>query len=237
MKYVKRLLLYLIIFGFTFSVSCVIVLRFIPVTMTPVKVTKFIENLGEEGWAIRSNWVSLRKINPTMMRAVIATEDNFFLFHHGFDIDAIKQAIEHNRQGKTVRGASTISQQTAKNVFCTTARTWLRKGIESYYTVLIELLWSKRRIMEVYLNVIETRPNVYGVEATARRYYDTTAEELNNYEAAMIASVLPSPQRLNLAAPSSYLTRRAATVRGLMNKLPPVDFDDPVPPVKNSRYE
>ena len=237
MKYLGRLLCYLAIFLFTFSVSCVIVLRFLPVTVTPVKIIKWFENLSEGQWLIRSNWVSLEKINPTMPRAVVATEDNFFLQHHGFDIEAIKLAIEYNKQGRKIRGASTISQQTAKNVFCTPDRTWFRKAVESYYTVLIELLWNKERIMEVYLNIIETRPNIYGVEATAERFYDKPAEKLNTYEAAMIATVLPSPRRMNLAAPSAYMQRRSTTVRSLMAKLPPVDFDDPKPPVKNSRYE
>ena len=122
-------------------------------------------------------------------------------------------------------------QQTAKNVFCLPSRTWTRKAVEAYYTFLIETFWDKRRIMEVYLNVIETGENMYGVEAPARQVYGKTAEHLNRHEASMIASVLPNPIRMKIAAPSSYVVRRAAQVRSLMSKLPPVDFDDPQPVV------
>ena len=128
---------------------------------------------------------------------------------------------------KFLRGGSTISQQTAKNVFCLPARTWLRKGVEAWFTVLIETFWSKRRIMEVYLNVIETGRNMYGVEAPARDVYGKTAAELNAYEASMIATVLPNPLRRDMAAPSGYMVRRAAQVRSLMGKLGPIEFDRP----------
>lgn len=168
-----------------------------------------------------------------MQRAVIATEDNNFLQHRGFDIDAIKKAIEENKEGKRIRGASTISQQTAKNLFCSTSRTWFRKGLESYFTVLIEFFWSKQRIMETYLNIIETHPNIYGVEATAKYFYKKPASELNNYEAAMIATVLPSPARMNIGTPSNYMVRRSSQVRNLMTKIPPLDYNAPREAVKS----
>ena len=178
---------------------------------------RLVEHLPEEGLRVRSNWVPLRKVAMPMVRAVIATEDNHFLSHRGFDWDAIDRALDENREGKRLRGGSTISQQTAKNVFCLPARTWLRKGVEAWFTVLIETFWSKRRIMEVYLNVIETGRNMYG----------KTAAELNAYEASMIATVLPNPLRRDMAAPSGYMVRRAAQVRSLMGKLGPIEFDRP----------
>lgn len=227
MRYFGRLLLYLAIFFVTLSVSSVLIARFIPITVTPLKVIRVIENFPDKGLSVQSNWCSLAHINPIMPCAVIATEDNNFMVHNGFDWEAIKKAYNENREGDRLRGGSTISQQTAKNVFCLPSRTWVRKGFEAYYTLLIETFWSKRRIMEVYLNVIETGENMYGVEAPARHVYGKTAEELNRHEASMIATVLPNPIRMKLANPSSYMMRRSAQVRSLMNKLPVIDFDHP----------
>ena len=215
MRYLGRLVAYLAVFFITFSLGYTLLLRWVPVTLTPLKAIRLAEHLPEEGLRVRSNWVPLRKVAMPMVRAVIATEDNHFLSHRGFDWDAIE------------RGGSTISQQTAKNVFCLPARTWLRKGVEAWFTVLIETFWSKRRIMEVYLNVIETGRNMYGVEAPARGVYGKTAAELNAYEASMIATVLPNPLRRDMAAPSGYMVRRAAQVRSLMGKLGPIEFDRP----------
>ena len=211
MRYLGRLVAYLAVFFITFSLGYTLLLRWVPVTLTPLKAIRLAEHLPEEGLRVRSNWVPLRKVAMPMVRAVIATEDNHFLSH----------------RGKRLRGGSTISQQTAKNVFCLPARTWLRKGVEAWFTVLIETFWSKRRIMEVYLNVIETGRNMYGVEAPARDVYGKTAAELNAYEASMIATVLPNPLRRDMAAPSGYMVRRAAQVRSLMGKLGPIEFDRP----------
>lgn len=225
MKYILRFLIYLVIFFGVFSVSSVVMLKFIPVTVTPLKVVRYVRNFPKKGPMIYSNWKPIGKINPVMMRAVIATEDNNFMEHSGFDWEAIEKAIEDNKQGDRVRGGSTISQQTAKNVFCLPSRTWLRKGVEAYYTTLIEIAWSKERIMEVYLNIIETGVNMYGVQATARRVYDKNASQLNAHEASMIATVLPAPLRMNLFAPSAYMVRRAARVRGLMNMVGKTEFE------------
>ena len=225
MRYIGRLIVYLLLFSATCSVGSVLLLRFVPVTVTPLKIIRLFENPGGEGLEIHSNWVSFDEISPQMIRAVIATEDNRFLTHRGFDWEAIDQALGENREGKRLRGGSTISQQTAKNVFCPPSRTWLRKGVEAWQTILIETFWSKRRIMEVYLNIVETGPNMYGVEAPAREIYGKTAAELNRHEAAMIATVLPNPLRMRLSAPSDYMVRRAAKVRSLMNKLGKIDFD------------
>ena len=173
MRYILRLLIYGATFMFTFSVSLVVLLRFVPVTVTPLKVIRYVENFAGSGPKIYSNWVPLAEISPTMQKAVIATEDNNFLTHRGFDWEAIDKAREENRQGQRLRGASTITMQVAKNVFCLPSRTWFRKGVEAYYTVLVETFWSKRRVMEVYLNIIETGKNMYGVEAPARDCADS----------------------------------------------------------------
>lgn len=223
MKYLFRLLLYLAILFVTFTVVSVVLTRFVPVTFTPLKLVSLRENAEKEA-PVRSKWVPIDRISPEMITAVVATEDNNFMKHHGFDFEAIQRAIEENREGGRLRGASTISQQTAKNVFCFPRRTWLRKGFETWFTAWIELLWGKQRIMEVYLNVIETHPNTYGAEATAQTFYKKPASDLNRYEAAMIATVLPSPRRMNIAAPSAYMTRRAAQVRGLMANVGPIEF-------------
>ena len=177
MRYLGRLLVYLAIFFFTLSVSSVLIARVIPVTVTPLKVLRLVENFPDKG-SSPCNRTGCRctAINLSMVRAVIATEDNNFLTHRGFDWDAINKALDENREGGRIRGGSTISQQTAKNVFCLPSRTWTRKAVEAYYTFLIETFWDKRRIMEVYLNVIETGENMYGVEAPARQVYGKTAE-------------------------------------------------------------
>lgn len=224
MKYIFRLVVYAVIFFITFSVSCVALMRFVPVVITPLKIMRFAEGHPEKGRKIVSEWVPIDGISVPMQKAVIATEDNNFLKHSGFDIDAIKKAIESNKKGKRLLGASTISQQTAKNVFCTPSRTWFRKSLESYYTVLIEFMWSKRRIMEVYLNVIEVHPNMYGVEAAARNFYNKDAAGLNIHEASMIATVLPSPMRMDIGKPSQYMLRRAEQVRKLMRLVGEPDY-------------
>lgn len=226
MRYFLRLITYLAIFFFSLSVSYVFIMRYIPATITPLKIVKLFDNRADYGVVIDSHWRSLGKINMSMVKAVMASEDNNFLTHHGFDWEAIDMAIEYNKKGKKLRGASTISQQTAKNMFCKPSRTWFRKGVETYFTLLIEVMWSKNRIMEVYLNVIEVRPNVYGVEAAAQNYFNKEAKNLNNYDAAMIATVLPNPARMNLEAPSAYMKSRAARIRTMMKQLPPVDFAD-----------
>ncbi|MCC8019527.1 MAG: monofunctional biosynthetic peptidoglycan transglycosylase [Rikenellaceae bacterium] len=221
MKYFGRITLYFIIFFAVASVGCVAVFRYIPVTVTPFKA---VQSLSAGRTGVDSKWVPLTSISPYLQKAVIATEDNNFLTHRGFDMDAIRTAMQERKEGRRKRGASTISQQTAKNVFCTPSGTWLRKGIESYFTVLIEFMWGKERIMEVYLNIIEVAPGVYGAESAAERFFGKPASGLNRNEAALIATVLPSPSRMNLAAPSSYMQRRSSQVVSLMNKLPDPDY-------------
>lgn len=167
----------------------------------------------------KRKWVPIDSISPEIIRAVIATEDNNFFYHKGFDIEAIKWAVKRNeeQQHKTY-GASTISQQTAKNVFLPPTRTWTRKFFEAGFTILIETMWSKARIMEVYLNVIEMGKNVYGIEAAAQHYFNKPAYKLSKYESVMIAIALPSPQKFNPARPSPYMQMRQEQVYEVMEK-------------------
>ncbi len=216
MKTIGRILLFCALFFASFSVSYVLILKWIPVTITPLEL---VRHRG-----IQSDWVRLDKINNAVAASVIASEDNHFLTHNGFDWQAIRLAWKERQAGKRHRGASTISQQTAKNVFCYPASNWLRKGFESWYTLLIEALWSKRRIMEVYLNVIELGPGVYGVQAASELYFHKDASQLSSYEASLIAAVLPNPLRMKLSAPSTYVVNRAATIRRLVRNLPAVNF-------------
>lgn len=161
-------------------------------------------------------WRGLNDISPRLVEAVIAAEDSTFCSHHGFDMKAIEKALENNARGRRVRGGSTISQQTAKNVFLWSDRNWIRKGMEAGYTVLIEAFWSKRRIVEVYLNVAEWAPGVYGAEAAAQHWFGKSARELTAREAARLAAILPSPRRYKAAAPGPYVRRRASRIQAAM---------------------
>ena len=177
------------------------------------------------------------EISPNMVRAVVASEDNLFLTHHGFSFNDISKALEHNMKGLRIRGGSTISQQTAKNVFLFPQRSYIRKGLEAYFTVLIELIWSKERIMEVYLNSIEMGDGVYGVEAASQEYFGVHASQLSKSQAALIAACLPNPRRFNAGNPTGYIQRRKSKIVSLMGKLGPVDFDNPVPVKKTRKHK
>jgi len=161
-----------------------------------------------------------------MRLAAVAAEDQQFIVHHGFDVEAIRKAIEHNAKGGSVRGASTISQQTAKNLFLWTGRSWLRKGLEVWFTVLIELTWSKSRILTVYLNSAEFDRGVYGVEAAARHHFGTSAAQLSTRQAALLAAVLPSPLRYDASHPSAYVASRASWIQRQMRQLGPSALPD-----------
>ncbi|HSW12446.1 MAG TPA: monofunctional biosynthetic peptidoglycan transglycosylase, partial [Solimonas sp.] len=165
------------------------------------------------------DWRDLGDIAAHLPVALVAAEDQNFASHHGFDFKAIERARKHNARGRKTRGASTISQQVAKNLFLWPSRSWLRKGLEAWYTVLIELLWPKQRILEVYLNIAEFGDNTYGVEAAAQRYWKKPASRLGVRESALLAAVLPSPQRYKAAAPSPYVQARAGWIRRQMLQL------------------
>jgi monofunctional biosynthetic peptidoglycan transglycosylase len=224
--YINKVLLWLkwiLITFFTLSLLPVILFRFIPPPVTPLMINRAIERKSDNKKPlITKDWVRLKKISPHLIQAVVASEDNRFLEHWGIDIEAIEKAVEHNKKYRRKHGASTITQQTAKNVFLWPARTYTRKAFELYYTTMIELTWSKKRIMEVYLNVIEMGDGIYGAEAAAQQYFHKPAEKLTRGEAALIAAALPNPRKRNPAAPSAYMLKRQSKILDLMNKLPPV---------------
>lgn len=197
-------------------VASVAVHRIVPPPTTFLMVSRAIEG---EGLSYR--WRSLDDISPRLVEAVIASEDSTFCAHRGFDMKAIEKALKANaraekRGGTRIRGGSTISQQTAKNVFLWPGRDWIRKGLEAGYTVLIETVWGKRRIMEMYLNVAEMGPGVFGAQAAARHWFGKDADELTAREAARLAAILPSPRRYNAGKPGPYVRRRAARVQVAM---------------------
>lgn len=174
---------------------------------------------------LRHRWVSLDSISPHLQLAVIASEDQRFLEHHGFDLQAIKQAMENNSSGKRLRGGSTISQQTAKNVFLWPSRSWIRKGLESWFTVLIELLWSKERILEVYLNSIEMGPQVFGAQAASQYWFGQNADQLNRQQSAAIAAILPNPLVYKAKPPTDYLQRRSKWIIRQMKNLGSIKWE------------
>jgi len=215
--------LVILFFGSTLFVEVLYI--FVNPPVTPLMLKRLVDQkVDGRRMRLEKDWVPIEKISPSLVNAVVASEDNRFLEHWGIDVNAIQKALEYNKRHKRKRGASTITQQVAKNVFLWPARTWLRKGFEVYFTVTIEVLWSKKRIMEVYLNVMETGDGVYGAEAAAQRYYHKTAKRLTRSESAMIAACLPSPIKRNPASPTAYLYRRQARILNLMNKIGNVKF-------------
>ena len=221
-----RLFRNLVLLFFATSIGWVILARFVPVYVTPLMFIRSVEALAA-GEVPRNfkDWVSMDKISRNMVQAVVASEDNLFVQHHGFSVNDIEKAIKHNKKGKRIRGGSTISQQTAKNVFLWPKRSYLRKGLEAYFTVLIELFWSKERIMEVYLNVIEMGDGIYGVQAASQTYFNKDALQLTKSQSALIAACLPNPRKYSVSNPSSYIQRRKSKIVSLMGKIEQVDFD------------
>ena len=216
-----RFLRTLIIFFFVTSILAVIVYRFIPVYITPLMVIRTVGQVIEgEPVKLEHHWVPKEMISDHLPMAVIASEDNRFASHHGFDFVEINKAIKENKTRKKARGASTISQQTAKNVFLWPSSSWIRKGFEVYFTVLIELLWDKERIMEVYLNSIEMGNGIYGAEAVARAHFHTSAAKLNKKQCALIAASLPNPRKYDSGNPTGYMFKRQAKILYLMRCVP-----------------
>ncbi|PZX58277.1 monofunctional biosynthetic peptidoglycan transglycosylase [Algoriphagus ratkowskyi] len=206
------------------SVGLTVVYRFVPVPITPLMVIRVFEQAFDSEKEVRLNkdWVSLSEISKNAPQAVYAAEDQKFMDHKGFDIEAMEKAWENNKKGKRIKGASTITQQTVKNVFLWQSRTYLRKGLEAYFTVLVELIWPKHRIMEVYLNVIEMGDGIYGIEAASQVYFNKPASKLTRNQAALIAAVLPNPRRWSPAKPSGYIIGRQGWILRQMNNLPPI---------------
>ncbi len=204
-----------------FSVLQVLALRFVdpPVSMVMVEHRLQAWARGDSGFRLRQEWRDFDRIAPALPLAVIASEDQNFAIHHGFDLEAIERAREERARGGRLRGASTISQQTAKNVFLWSGRSWVRKGLEAWYTVLMELLWPKQRILEMYVNVAEFGDGVYGAQAAARTFFGKDADVLSNAEAARLAAVLPSPRRYSAASPGPYVQRRTGQIQRQMRQI------------------
>lgn len=201
------------------SILLVVVYKWAPVPATPLMGIRYFENPDE---AVRHDWVSLKNISPNLQLAVVASEDQNFLYHDGFDYKAIQKALDEKR--KQTRGASTISQQTAKNVFLWPNRSWVRKGLEVYFTFLIEQLWSKERILEVYLNSIEMGKGIYGAEAASKIWFGKSAARLTSYEAAAIAAILPNPRVYRANPPSNYIQQRKNWIVRQMQNLGQLKF-------------
>lgn len=219
-----KLLRKIMLIFFASTILVVIAFRFINPPVTWLMVQRAVERtFAGEGWKIETQWKSMDELSLNIKRAAIAGEDARFMKHWGFDVEAIEKAYQKNQKGKRVRGGSTISQQTAKNVFLWPSRfppfLWLRKGFEVYFTALIELFWSKQRILEVYLNVVETGDGVYGVDAAAHKYFGKSASELSKGEAALIIAVLPNPLRWSPAKPTSYIYHRQSLILTNMRRL------------------
>lgn len=213
MRYIFKILIWIVILFFSSTILAVVAYKFIPVYVTPLMISRSIES----GYERHHTWVPLENISENMSLAVIASEDNLFMQHNGFDFQQIKIAAEEAKNGGRKRGASTISQQTAKNVFLWHGRSWVRKGLEAYFTLLIEFIWGKERIMEVYLNSIEMGEGIYGVEAVAQAHFNKSASKLNKQEAALIAVTLPNPIKYNSKSPSKYIKKRQKKLVRLMN--------------------
>jgi monofunctional biosynthetic peptidoglycan transglycosylase len=198
-----------VLWFFGISLGLVLLFKFVPVPYTPLMLTRSIENkLAGNDMVCSHDWVPIDHISKNLQKAVIASEDGRFLTHHGFDFEAIQKAMENNEQGKKLKGGSTISQQTAKNVFLWQGRSYLRKGLEAYFTVLIELIWGKERIMEVYLNSIEMGDGVYGAQAACQYWYRKDATSLTKIQAAGIAAILPNPRKYKATNSSAFINRR-----------------------------
>lgn len=207
------------------SILSVIIFKWLPVPITPLMITRAIEHkLDGKEMICSHDWEPLENISSNMQKAVIASEDGNFLKHYGFDFEAIQKAMKDNEKGKKLKGGSTISQQTAKNVFLWQGRSYVRKGLEVYFTVLIELIWGKERIMEVYLNSIEMGDGVYGVQAASQHWYRKNAIDLSKREAAGIAAILPNPRRFTATNSSSYINRKKGRIVKLMNYVGKLEY-------------
>lgn len=205
---------------FVSSILVVVVYKYVPVYYTPLMFIRLFEQKDTKNITkIYHSWVPMSQIAQPLAQAVIASEDNLFMEHRGFDLKQIRKARSEALEGKRVRGASTISQQTAKNVFLWPGKSYIRKGFEAYFTLLIEWIWGKERIMEVYLNSIEMGKGIFGAEAVAKQHFRKHAYQLTKAEAALIAATLPNPRRFNSSKPSPYMLKRQVTIMSLMGKL------------------
>jgi len=226
-RFLFRFLKYFLILFFGSSIFFVVLYRFVNPPVTPLMLIRTSgQIINGEPVLLKKEWKPIDEISSQLQLAVVASEDNRFLEHSGFDLEAIKKARNYNdnKKGKKVRGASTISQQTAKNVFLWPDRTWVRKGLEVYFTFLIETVWGKKRIMEVYLNVIEMGNGIYGSEAASQNYFFKPASALTRDQAALIAAILPNPRKWNPSHPSPYLLTREEWILWNMANIVKVEY-------------
>lgn len=210
LKQVKRLFIFLTLQFFQWSLLFICLYRILPVPITPLHIIRlFEERKDKQDTRLEKDWTSLHIMSPNMPLAVVTSEDPKFFEHFGFDFEQIQHSLERNlEKGKKLRGASTITQQTAKNLFLWPKRSWIRKGIEVYFTIALETFWNKRRILEVYLNIIEMGDGIYGAEAAAQEYFNKSSAKLTKQEAALIAAVLPNPRRWSPAKPTAYIRKK-----------------------------
>jgi monofunctional glycosyltransferase len=215
-----NLLFRIILWFLVVTVGWVFVYKFIPVPVTVTMISNAVKNIGsEESFLWRYDWTPIEAVSPHLQMAVVAAEDQKFPEHFGFDFDAMEKALENNEKGGRVKGGSTISQQTAKNAFLWQGRTYIRKGLEAYFTGLIELIWGKKRILEVYVNIAEMGPGIYGAQAAAKHYFNKDAAQLSAREAALLAAILPSPKTYSVKNPGPYVRRRQAWIMRQMRNL------------------
>jgi monofunctional biosynthetic peptidoglycan transglycosylase len=223
---------------FVLSIVSVVIYRWVPVPITPLMLIRDVEQFkNDKGVIMEHDWVPLEEISPKLQLAVVCSEDQNYLKHFGVDWGAIQKAMKENEKGKRIRGGSTITQQTAKNVFLWQGRSYLRKGLELWFTLLIEVFWSKERIMEVYLNSIEMGNGIYGAEAAAQHWFHKSAKKLSKDEASAIAAILPNPLRYKANPANGYISGRKAWIKQQMNfwgnKLDYDKYKDDDEPQKN----
>jgi len=219
-KKISRIFLKLILSFLFITISTVIIFRFLPIPSSSFMAQKKISNLfSDKSAQIEYDWVPMYKISNSIKLAVIAGEDQKFFDHFGIDFESILKVLSESKKNKNIRGASTITQQTAKNMFLWSEKSFVRKGIEVYFTFLLELFWSKERILEVYLNIAEFGDNVYGVEAAAKKYFKKNANQITNENAAMLAAVLPNPKRYHVNSPTQYQQKRILWIQKQMRQL------------------
>ena len=223
----------IILILFISSIVTTILYRWVNPPITPLMVFRKFS----DGEPIKKEWIPIDDISPTLIASAIAAEDNRFLGHRGFDMGAIEKAIDERKAGKRKRGASTISQQTAKNVFLWQRQSWIRKGFEVYFTALIEVFWTKERIMEVYLNVIEMGNGIYGCQVASQTYFKKDAKKLTARESALITACYPNPRKWNPSKPTSYLEKRAINIIQLTKLIGKISFDEENLQKARGRYE
>ncbi len=227
MRIIYRIIRWAVLLFFASTILATFYYKWMPVSLTPLMVLRCIEQVGDgESVKLEHKWVDLSEMSKYMPVAVIASEDQNFMQHNGFDAGAISKAIEERQKRGRIRGGSTISQQTAKNVFLWPKSSWVRKGFEVYFTFLIETIWSKQRIIEVYLNSIEMGDGIYGAEAVAQQHFGCSAKELTRSECALIAATLPNPRKFSSLHPGPYMRKRQAWIQKQMRHVPLLETEE-----------